>query len=251
MSHEEAFELLAPLALDALDTDARVRVEAHVETCPECQRELDELREVATALGNTVEAPPEELWTKIAGHLYDVPRSEEAALPPLLAAYPVAEGRRIRRVVRRARVVVATTMLAAAAAILVLAINLSSESDHVANLQQALATSAVHQALTTPGHRLVTLSGKGHEALATFVVLRNGTGYLVHSKMAALPAGKTYQLWGFVGGKPVSIGIMGSSPSQVAFTLASSPGPSTFGVTVEPAAGSLTPTLPMVASGAL
>jgi hypothetical protein len=251
MSHDEAFELLAPLALDALDTDVRAHVEAHVETCSECQNELDELREVATALGNAVEAPPEELWAKIAGHLYDVPRGDEAALPPPLAEYPVAEGRRVRRVVRRARVVVATTLLAAAAAILALSINLSSENDHVANLQQALATSAVHQALTTPGHRLVTLRGSGHEVLATFVLLRNGTGYLVNSKMASLPAGKTYQLWGFVAGKPVSIGIMGSTPKKVAFTLASSPGPSTFGVTVEPASGSLTPTLPMVASGAV
>jgi hypothetical protein len=249
MSHDEAFELLAPLALDALDTDARAQLEAHVETCPECQHELDSLREVATALGNTVEAPPEELWAKIAGHLYDAPRGDEDVLPPLLVAYPAVEGRRVRRVVRRTRVVVATTLLAAAAAILVLAINLTSEGDRVTNLQQALATSAVNQALSTPGHRLVTLSGSKHQVLATFVVLRNGTGYLVHSKMAALPSGETYQLWGFVAGKPVSIGIMGSAPQRVAFTLASSPRPASFGVTVEPAGGSLTPTLPMVASG--
>jgi hypothetical protein len=251
MSHDEAFELLAPLALDALDTDARAELEAHVESCPECQHELDGLREVATALGNTVEAPPEELWAKIASHLYDVPRGDEAGLPPLLAALPVAEGRRPRRVVRRTRAVLATTLLAAAAAILVLAISLSSESDRVANLQQALASSTVHQALTTPGHRLVTLSGTEHQALATFVVLRNGTGYLVSSKMAPLPQGETYQLWGFVDGKPVSIGIMGSTPKEAAFTLASSPRPSSLAVTVEPAGGSLTPTLPMVASGAV
>jgi anti-sigma-K factor RskA len=119
----------------------------------------------------------------------------------------------------------------------------------VTNLQQALATSAVNQALATPGHRVVTLSGSDHHALATFVVLPNGTGYLVRSTMAALPAGKTYQLWGFVAGKPVSIGIMGASPDKVAFTLASSPRPASLGVTVEPAGGSLTPTLPMVASG--
>jgi anti-sigma-K factor RskA len=250
MSHDEAFELLAPLALDALDTDVRAVVENHVESCPECQRELDGLREVSTALGNAVEAPPEELWAKIAGQLYDVPRDDDTALPPLLAAYPVGEGRRVRRVVRRARVVVATTLLAAAAAILVLALNLSSESDHVANLQQALGSSAVHQALATPGHRLVTLSDSEDRVLATFVVLRDGTGYLVHSKMSALTAGKTYQLWGFVDGKPVSIGIIGSTPHRAAFTLASSPRPTSFAVTVEPAGGSLTPTLPLVASSA-
>ena len=71
MSHEEAFELLAPLALDALDPDVRLRVDAHVETCADCRRELDELLEVATALGTTVETPPEDLWAKIASHLYE------------------------------------------------------------------------------------------------------------------------------------------------------------------------------------
>lgn len=251
MSHDEAFELLAPLALDALDTEACAQLEAHVESCPECQRELDELREVATALGNAVESPPEELWAKIAGHLYDAPRGDESALPPLLTGYPVTEGRHHRRVVRRARVVVATTLLAAAAAILALAINLSSESDRVANLQQALSTSAVHQALTTPGHRLVYLSGSDHHVLATFVVLRNGTGYLVSSKMAPLPAGETYQLWGIVADKPVSIGVMGSRPRLVAFTLASSPAPTTLAVTVESAGGALSPSTPVVASGAV
>jgi anti-sigma-K factor RskA len=248
MSHDESFDLLAPLALDALDADVRARVEAHVATCAECQNELDGLREVATALGNAVEVPPEELWTKIAGHLYDVPR-DEAALPPLLTGFPTTEGQRVRRVVRRARVVVATTLLAAAAAILVLALNLSSESNRVTNLQHALASSVVHQALAAPGHRLVTLDGSNHQVLATFVVLRDGTGYLVSSKMPAVPADETYQLWGIVAGKPVSIGIMGSRPRQATFTLASSPKPSTLGVTVEPASGSVTPTTPMVASG--
>lgn len=95
----------------------------------------------------------------------------------------------------------------------------------------------------------MTLSGSEHQALATFVVLRNGRCYLVDSKMVSLPADKTYQLWGFVNGKPVSIGIMGSTPKQVAFTLASSPRPSSLAVTVEAAGGSLTPTTPLVASG--
>jgi anti-sigma-K factor RskA len=251
MSHDESFELLAPLALDALDADSRADVEAHVASCPECQSELDGLREVAAALGNAVESPPEELWTKISSHLYDVPRGEGGGLPSLLSGYPVAEGQRVRRVVRRARVVVTTTLLAAAAAILVLALNLSSESTRVTNLQSALASSVVTQALAAPGHRVVTLDGSNHQALATFVVLRDGTGYLVSSKMPALPANETYQLWGIVAGKPVSIGIMGSQPRHATFTLASFPTPSTLGVTVEPASGSVTPTTPMVASGAV
>ena len=249
MSHDEVSELLAPLALDALDVDARILVEAHVVSCADCQSELDDLREVASALGNTVEAPPEELWAKIARHLYDDERGDVATLPPLLTDHPMPEIRHARRKVQRVRVVVGATLLAAAAAILVLAIDVAHESSRISNLQSALATSAMHQALATPGHMVVTLSGSGHRVLATFVVLRDGTGYLVSSTMAALPDGETYQLWGFVAGKPVSIGIMGSRPHQVAFTLASSPRPSEFGVTVEPAGGSATPTLPVVASG--
>jgi anti-sigma-K factor RskA len=250
MNHDDASELLAPLALDALDDDARAEIEAHVEGCHACQSELDGLREVATALGNTVESPPEGLWDKIAGRLYDT-EHDVATLPPLLSEYQVSEARHARRAVRRVRVVVATTLLAAAAAIVALSINLSSESNQVANLQSALGTSALHQALVTPGHRLVTLTGSADQELAKFVLLSDGTGYLVSSKMPDLPSGETYQLWGIIAGKAVSIGIMGSSPHNATFTLASSPGPSSLAVTVEPAGGAQKPTTPLVASGAV
>ena len=250
MNHDDASELLAPLALDALDDDARAEIEAHVDTCTECQNELDGLREVATALGNTVESPPEGLWDKIAGRLYETER-DVATLPPLLTEYPVSEARHARRVVRRVRVVVAATLLAAAAAIVALSINLSSENNQVADLQNALGTSVVHQALAAPGHRLVRLTGSAHQELARFVLLSDGTGYLVSSKMPPLPSGETYQLWGIVAGKAVSIGVMGSSPHDAAFTLASSPGPSSLAVTVEPAGGTQKPTSPLIASGAV
>jgi anti-sigma-K factor RskA len=250
MNHDDASELLASLALDALDDEARAEIEAHVEGCPECQRELDGLREVATALGSTVETPPEGLWDKIAGHLYDTER-DVATLPPLLSEYQVSKARHARRAIGRARVVIATTLLAAAAAIVALSINLSSESNQVANLQSAMGTSVVRQALATPGHRLVTLTRSDHHVLARFVVLSNGTGYLVSSTMPALPSDETYQLWGIIAGKAVSIGVMGSSPREMAFTLASTPGPSSLAVTVEPAGGAQKPTTPLVASGAV
>jgi anti-sigma-K factor RskA len=80
-------------------------------------------------------------------------------------------------------------------------------------------------------------------------MLPNGTGYLVSSSMPALASKDTYQLWGVVNGSPVSIGVMGSSPGQVTFTMSSSPGPSELAVTVQKAGGSLTPAKDFVASG--
>jgi hypothetical protein len=142
--------------------------------------------------------------------------------------------------------------LAAAAAIIVLALTLSSTNNRVANLENALAGNGhngVASALATPGHKVVTLSGTDHQELASFVLLPDGRGYLVKSHMPALPSSETYQLWGIVNGSPVSIGVMGSTPHAVAFTLATSPGPTKIGITVEPSGGSLTPTNAMVASG--
>ncbi len=251
MTHDEAAELLAAMALDALDTEAHAQVEEHILTCAECQRELDSLREVASALGNTYEAPPEELWSKIATRLYETDPTDAPSPPVFLGDFDLGGPRDSHRS-RRARGLLLTVSLAAAAAIIALGLTLSSANTRVANLENALAGNShngVASALATPGHKIVTLSGAGHQVLASLVLLPDGRGYLVKSHMAALPPSETYQLWGVVNGSPVSIGVMGSSPRAVAFTVATSPAPTKLGVTIEPAGGSLTPTNGMVASG--
>lgn len=251
ITHDEAAELLAAMALDALDTDAHTRVEEHVLTCIECQRELDSLREVASALGNTYEAPPDGLWSQIATRLYETDPTDAPSLPAFLGDFDPA-GPNHRLGSRRARGFLVTVSLAAAAAIIALGLTLSSANTRVANLENALASNGhngVASALATPGHKIVTLTGSDNKVLASLVLLPDGRGYLDKSNMPALPSSETYQLWGIVNGSPVSIGVMGSTPHAVAFTVATSPAPTKIGVTVEPAGGSLTPTKEMVASG--
>jgi anti-sigma-K factor RskA len=251
MTHDEAAELLAAMALDALESDVHASVDEHVLTCPECQRELDSLREVASALGNTYEAPPEGLWSQIATRLYETDPSDAPSRPEFLGDFDPA-GQSDPRRTPRARGFLVTVSLAAAAAIIALALTLSSADGHVANLEHALADNGhngVASALATPGHKVVTLSGAGHQVLASLVLLPDGRGYLMKSNMPSLPSSETYQLWGIVNGSPVSIGVMGSTPHAVAFTVATSPAPTKIGVTIEPAGGSLTPTKQMVASG--
>jgi anti-sigma-K factor RskA len=152
------------------------------------------------------------------------------------------------------RVLAITVSLAAAAAIIALGRSLASANGQVAHLQSALSKngqSAVLTALATRGHRVVTLKNAENRQLAKFVVLRDGRGCLVSSKLPTLSSKDTYQLWGIVNGAPVSIGVMGRSPGQITFTLAGSPGPTALAVTVEPAGGSLRPATPLVASGAV
>ncbi len=249
MNHAEAHDLLAPLSLDALDLDRRGEVEAHVATCAECQRELDDLREVATALGTTGLVAPEGLWERIAARLDERPAPIEP--PPLVFARD--ERAAPPRALGRARSALAAVSLVAAAAVVALGVGLAHESARVGSLTSALASArrgAVATALATPGHRVVTLtSSTGHD-LATFVLLPDGHGYLVRDTLAPLGEGRTYQLWGIVAGRPVSIGVMGRAPRSVAFTLADAT-PSALGITVEPRGGSLTPAPSMVASGAV
>lgn len=254
MSHDEASELLAVAALHALDADTLSAVEEHAATCPRCQAELDGFRGVAAALGNSVEALPEGLWTSIAGQLWER-KGDPTAMPALVvsdARGDIVSIGTARRRSRRTRGLLGTAALAAAASIVALAIGLSNAQSHVTNLQSALRSanrSAVQRALSTPGHQIVELTSATNDHLAEFVMVPGGTGYLVRSSMPTLASDRTYQLWGIVDGSPVSIGVMGSSPGPVTFTLDSSPGPSELAVTVQRAGGSLTPSKHFVASG--
>ena len=255
MTHDEAFELLATLALDALDADVESAVEEHVLMCPRCRAEVDGLRDVASAMGNTHESLPEDLWGKISARLYE---REGADVVPALALGRVDSsgegGLRRNGLTRRVRALAITVSIAAAAAIIALGLSLASANGQVTQLQNALnanGQSAVLAALATQGHKVVTMNDAQHHQLAKFVVLPDGRGYLVSSKLPTLSSKNTYQLWGIVNGAPVSIGVMGSSPRQVTFTIASSPGPTALAVTIEPAGGSLRPASSLVASGAV
>ncbi len=253
MSHDEASELLAVAALDAVDAETLAAIEEHAATCPRCQSELDGYRAVAAALGNSVEDLPEGLWTNISSQLWER-KGDAAAMPPLLIgdtpANIVAIG--TAKSSRRTRSVLGGVAFAAAASIVALALGLNSAQNHVTNLQGKLADASltvVQKALKAPGHQIVNLTSASNQPLAEFVMLPNGTGYLVNAEMPALTPNNTYQLWAIVKGSPVSIGVMGSSPGQVTFTMASTPAPTELAVTVQQAGGSLTPAKNFVASG--
>jgi anti-sigma-K factor RskA len=260
MSHDEASELLGAYALDAVDGDERSDVETHLVECPRCVAELDTLREVAAALGNTVEPLPEGLWSRLASRLSEPDAEEEppplprllegAAAPGSAAPFRSAprHGPRRRRTTQAALAVLA---VAVAAVAVVLGVGLVRADNRVSTLQgQAAHPSATAAALRTPGHRLVDLvDPRTHDRMAEFVVVPDGRGYLVSSSLPALGSSKTYQLWGIVGNRPISLGLLGNAPRQATFTVAGATRPSSLAVTVEPAGGTRSPTLPILASG--
>ena len=147
MSHEEASELLGAYALDAVDGDECTELEEHLETCPRCRAELDGLREVAAAMGNSVEPLPEGLWSQHRQPAARAPGGRGAA-PDAASSTPAgrspfrapADGRRRRR--RTVVTTVGAVAVAAAAVAVVLGIGLVRADNKVSNLQSAAAAAA-------------------------------------------------------------------------------------------------------------
>lgn len=269
MSHEQASELLSAYALDAVDGDELVDLETHVATCPRCQSELDILREVAGAMGNSVEPLPEGLWANIVSRLpEDLQGAEPPPMPSLesearspFRAPSSASTRRTRRVV----VLLGALAVAAVAVAVVFGIDLIHSQDKVSMLQADVSRlhvdnsrlqvkaneTPVAVALRTPGHSIVTLESSSGQQLAQFVIVPGGHGYLVSSQLPVLSTGKTYQLWGIVGGTPISLGLLGTSPRHAAFTIAGAPRAAKLAVSAEPAGGTVAPTGSIVASGSV
>ncbi len=79
------------------------------------------------------------------------------------------------------------------------------------------------------------------------MLLPDGRGYLWSASLTALPTDRTYQLWGVIDGRPVSLGLLGSDPKTAAFTVSTSSTPSALAITDEPAGGSAAPSSTPVA----
>lgn len=254
MTHDDAFDLLAAFALDAVDDAERREIELHVRQCPRCLSELVGLREVASALGNCVEPVPEDLWSGISGRLV-IPREDNPpSLPRAIFTRPLGEkGITTPRSRAGRRYLMAVTAVAAAAvaAAGILGINMAGTNEQNNRLQAQIGSNAssVVAALEAPGHKLVDLKNAERVQLAQFVVLPSGRGYMVSSSLPKLDTDKTYQLWATVGGQAISIGLLGPAPSKATFTLADANAASQLGVTVEPYGGSVVPTSTMLASG--
>jgi len=284
--HRQASELLGAFVLDALDGDEAEMVAHHLDECHRCRNEVDQLAEVAAALGNTAEPPPATLWdriaegvaapepevtrhdpsraavgaTEVAGQLSDLEGRRDEAVLSRLSNREGSRGiaRRRRRQGPPARTVAVVGVAAACAALAaVFGVKWSNANGQVGQLQSALARDGVHAAvdaaLASPGHRLVELQSPGGTHLVELVVRSNGSGYVVASKMPGLPGDETYQLWAKIAGQPISLGLLGTQPGPGdAFSLGSSvTSAQELMMTVEPAGGVVTPDRGPVATASL
>lgn len=150
---------------------------------------------------------------------------------------------------------IATAVVAAAAVVLALGLGLQVRHLHTqvraleSSPQLSAAERAAEASPTTRRIPLVPTVGSG--APATVVLTASGTGFVVNHDLPVLPADRTYQLWGVIGSHTVSLGLLGSRPGIVPFSVAGGSEPRAFAVSSEHAGGATQPSARPVAAGAV
>ncbi len=284
LSHSDYEELLGAYALDATDVAETAAVELHLRECPRCRDEVARHRETAALLGHAGATAPEGLWDRIAGNLREAPPAlalvrapkpgplaAPGATPPAAGVAPsgvapsgvappmavlrwgakagpgAPAGRRRRVGVRP----VVALVSAAAIVIGILGFELSSLQGQVSQVRSSLSGGTIQRlatvALGIPGRETVNLRS-ANQGLASAVITPDGQGYLVDAKLPQLPSTETYQLWGLLGGKAISLGLLGTSPAQASFHVASGQLTELM-ITVERAGGVQLPDNSAVVSG--
>src|SRR5216684_8663483 len=252
--HEQYADDLALYALDALDGEDRVRLDAHLAACAACRLELEQLR------GDTAL-----LALSAAGA-----RPPQRARQRLLNA--VAREPRVPRVVQaqQRRSWWGVLGWAATAAVVIFALSLWRENSTLkATLASASSQSArsareleelrrIAAPIIAPEVQHVTLvSGKTppQPQGKAFYLRNRGSLVFLANNMTPLPPQKAYELWLIpTRGSPIPAGVF-KPDSRGSASVVNPPLPAgveakAFAITVENEAGAATPTMPIVMMGA-
>jgi hypothetical protein len=214
-------ELLGAYALDAVDDDERYAVDQYLATNPRARSEVQQHREVATLLSFSGAPAPDGLWDRIAGSLEDRPPRPG---PELAKVLPLDRRRQTGRPGRApsGRWLGALGGAAAATVIAVLGFLVVDQSREIDRLRPQAAENmlaeAYGQALADPLATRVQLVSEDGSARAQATIEPNGVGFLSATGLPELPADRTYQLWGVIDGKVISLGVLGNRPELLVFT---------------------------------
>jgi anti-sigma factor RsiW len=251
LDHDAVVDLLGAYALDAVDGDEAEAVEAHLGQCERCTAELADFREAAGLIANSGGDAPEHLWHSISAEIGSsgepgLPRDEEP--PPIAQVFGRTGSRTSGSVPARRKwnskpwmvVGIAAGLLVIAA----LGVQVARLGNRVGQTQTPTAEQSISRAATSalgdPQAEHVELTAahpRSAASVAEIAVLPSGAAFLVNRSLPALETTETYQLWGQVGGRLISLGVLGNAPHDVAFHVDSGAVIATYAVTAERAGG--------------
>jgi anti-sigma-K factor RskA len=255
-------EDLALYAMQALAAEEQQAAQAHLDVCAYCRATLLEAMTDVAAVGMSAEqqALPAGARQRLMARIANIP---QATTPRTVAAEPVREERGTGFGLGWLGWAAAMAMLAVAAYLGYsnhrLQQQLSEDRGQMARLAGAAdRAEELTEALTSPAAKQVTLTETKRPAQpvghATYLPAK-GALIFVASNLRPVPDNKTYELWLIPanGKAPMPAGLFrpdaSGSASVVLPTLPQGVEAKAFGVTIEDAQGSATPTLPIVMAG--
>ncbi len=248
--HEQYAEDLALYAMGSLSGDERAQVEKHLQECGECRRELEYLRGDMALLSYSTSsaAPPARSRERLMRAIQKEPRKEPRASRSWWSAVPWL----------------------AAAAMTVLALlqmHENSELEQKAAVQRVRiisqqselqqARDVVATLTATDALRVTVVSAKTppQPQGKAFYVRDRASLIFIASNFKPVPAGKAYELWLVpASGKPIAAGVF-KPDARGSATVVNPPLPAgvqakAFAITLEPEAGSVAATSPIIMLGA-
>jgi anti-sigma factor RsiW len=251
LDHDAVVELLGAYALDAVDGDEAEAVAAHLEDCERCTAELADFREAAGLIANSGGDAPEHLWQSIAAEIGAPEGEKPAPITQILEATGSRGSVAVPAPARRKWNSRPWMVVAVAAGVLVIAalgVQVARLGNRVNQMQTPTATQSISQAATSalgdPGAQHVELTAARSSvhsvaaaSVAEIAVLPSGSAFLVNRSLPDLVANQTYQLWGQVGHRLISLGVLGNAPHTVAFHVDPGAAIAFYAVTAERAGG--------------
>jgi anti-sigma-K factor RskA len=238
-SERHPLDDLALYALDALEDDGAAEIEAHLEECAMCRLELAIHEE---ALGALVEdGPPPEVWDAVQSQIRagEVVPINGTPLHPVGPSPTHPDQSARRRGMRRRLALLA----AAAAVVAVVGVGVGTQLTNNGDGSGTLA------GVSVDGPTVAVLAD-AHGADVARVVANDDGDVLVLDELPPLTAQREYQLWSVDGARAVSLGLLGDGHDEVV-PLSVPASTTKLAISDEPDGGSIAPTGPVVASGAI
>ncbi|HET9741952.1 MAG TPA: anti-sigma factor [Terriglobales bacterium] len=252
-THQQIFDDLALYALRELPAAEAEETRRHIEECPQCRRELNEINSdlAVVALSSVASAPPQRTRERLMKAIKTEPRPTSGLIMRRRPWWSFAP------LFALVLLVAFGLMLWRDNASLRRRLEASEQREHsqAADLERA---SMVLEALTAPWSTHYALvankASRVPQGRASYMQ-KTGTIVFTAQNLAALPDQKTYELWLVPanGSKPMPCGTFKPDAHGDASLVMPKSNmktmPKTFAVTVEPDGGSQTPTMPMVMAG--
>jgi hypothetical protein len=263
-------EELALHAMQALTSEESAAVRLHLSECAECREQLAEVSGDLAMVAMSVEqhAVPEGARQRFIERIATArPESQQSARAPVV---PIAREKKASRSASWIpwAAVAAMLIVSVALGVTIFVLNQQLQTEDALlrkeeRLSQArnaenLKARALLDVLTAPGaQRVLLTTGKTPPAPSARAIYLASRGALVlqANNMQPLPANKTYELWVIpTSGAPVPAGLFrpdaAGSASVVLPAIPRGVQAKAFGITIENAGGSNTPTAPIILSGA-